>query len=213
MEELVLLCYDALTVMIPTVVLSLLFYRKKKNHDYCVSRWWLMLVILFGLYLFGMFHITGAGTLYDAIRYGLDLNSNQINLIPFSSDMMEPFVFLTHTVLNIVLFLPFGFLAPLLWDRYEKPWRLIIAGFLVIALIEFSQLLNHRSTDIDDVILNICGTICGVLVFKLIFRYKKLNLSGRIDGKTEMMILVMVTFLCHFLAFDEMGAARMLYGF
>ena len=42
-------------------------------------------VILFGLYLFGMFHITGAGTLYDAIRYGLDLNSNQINLIPFSS--------------------------------------------------------------------------------------------------------------------------------
>ena len=170
-------------------------------------------VILFGLYLFGMFHITGAGTLYDAIRYGLDLNPNQINLIPFSSDMMEPFVFLTHTVLNIVLFLPFGFLAPLLWDRYEKPWRLIIAGFIVIALIEFSQLLNHRSTDIDDVILNICGTICGVLVFKLIFRYKKLNLSGRIDGKTEMMILVMVTFLCHFLAFDEMGAARMLYGF
>lgn len=213
MEEVILLCYEALTVMIPTVVLSILFYHRKKRHGLSVSRWWIPLLILFGFYLFGLFHVTGAGTLYDAIRYKLELNINQINLIPFSSDMLSPSLLFSHTILNIILFMPFGFLLPVLWDRYEKVWRVIISGFIVIVVIELSQLLNSRRMDIDDLILNLFGTICGVLLYKLIFWNRELSLLGRKGGNMEMVILVAAAFLCRFLVFDEMGMAGLLYEF
>ena len=69
------------------------------------------------------------------------------------------------------MFIPFGIFIPLLWDISNK--KVIIYGFLSSLFIEISQLFLTRGTDIDDLILNTCGVLLGLLLYKLL--NKKLN--------------------------------------
>ncbi|MBQ9031145.1 MAG: VanZ family protein [Parasporobacterium sp.] len=213
MEEVVLVCYDVLTVMLPTGVLTILSVIRGKKQGRLDVRRRAIRMILFGLYLFGLFHVTGAGTLYDAIRYGAEFHPSQLNLVPFSDDMINRSVLISHAVLNILLFIPFGVLLPLIWRNLQKVWQVILTGFLLSVVVELSQLLNHRSTDIDDLILNVFGTFIGILLFRFIFRKgKQKGYAGRTEI-IEMVIFIAAAFLCRFLAFDEFGAAKLLYGF
>ena len=42
-------------------------------------------------------------------------------------------------------------------------------NLILSLLVEVSQLLNNRRTDIDDFILNTAGTIVGFILYKLFF--------------------------------------------
>ena len=54
----------------------------------------------------------GIGTIWDLIAYGkLD---NSINLIPISSEGAMTYI------LNIIMFMPFGFLLPLIWKNFRN---------------------------------------------------------------------------------------------
>lgn len=82
-----------------------------------------------------------------------------VNLIPFQSfgpDARSIYNFLG----NIVMFLPFGFLPALLWRGYT--WRRALAtGLCVTGFIECWQLCVGRAFDIDDLLLNTLGALCG----------------------------------------------------
>ncbi len=67
---------------------------------------------------------------------------------------------------NVVMFMPIGFLVPLLWRASSG--RLIIIGFLCSLFVELSQLLLPRSSDVDDLILNTAGVALGLLIYKII---------------------------------------------
>ena len=67
---------------------------------------------------------------------------------------------------NIVMFMPFGFFPPLLWDTSGK--KTVALGFCVSLLIELTQLFLPRSTDVDDLILNTAGTALGFIFFRLV---------------------------------------------
>ena len=208
MKEAVLILYEFLTVMVPAGIGLGILCRKKENRNIQI-----VVMIIFAVYLFAVLHITGAGTIYDVIRNGLEINEKQINLIPFSEYSLNRSVYITQALLNIILFVPFGVLVPLIWQNYRKIWSILLSGFLLSFLIEFSQLLNHRSFDIDDLIYNTAGALFGVLLFKLIFRSERWSrLKGR-HGNVEMILLTIAAFLFRFLLFDEMGAAKLLYGF
>ena len=61
---------------------------------------------------------------------------------------------------NIVMFLPFGFFAALLWRGYH--WRrALLTGVCVTGFIECWQLLVGRAFDINDLLLNTFGVLCG----------------------------------------------------
>lgn len=207
MKEAVLILYEFLTVMIPAGICLIILYREKNRNIQIV------MMIIFAVYLFAVFYITGAGTIYNVIRNGLEINEKQINLIPFSEYGLNRSVYITQALLNILLFVPVGVLVPLIWQNYRKIWSILLSGFLLSFVIEFSQLLNHRSFDIDDLIYNTAGTVCGALLFKLIFRSERWSrLKGR-SRNVEMILLTIAAFLFRFLLFDEMGAAKLLYGF
>lgn len=76
---------------------------------------------------------------------------------------------------NILLLMPLGFLAPLLWDKYKQFEHILLLGFVFSISIEFLQLLEslaggwERITDIDDVICNVLGVSIGYFIYKLIF--------------------------------------------
>ncbi len=58
------------------------------------------------------------------------------------------------------MLIPFGFLAPLLWNKLHWWWVLPV-GLTLILAIELLQPLTRRSLGLDDILLNFLGTAVG----------------------------------------------------
>src|SRR4051812_48261481 len=71
---------------------------------------------------------------------------------------------------NIILFMPIGFLLPLLSRRMEDFPYSVLIGLLVSLFIEIMQLPQNRSSDVDDLWLNTLGTLLGYICYLLINR-------------------------------------------
>jgi glycopeptide antibiotics resistance protein len=67
---------------------------------------------------------------------------------------------------NIALFVPLGWLLPMIWTQLS-PGRVVAIGAACSIGIELSQLLmiEGRSPTTDDVLLNTLGTLIGVIMF------------------------------------------------
>lgn len=71
---------------------------------------------------------------------------------------------------NIVLFIPIGIFLPLLNKKYRRAFALTAASILLIAIVELAQMVTKvGSFDIDDIILNTCGALLGLLMTKTLF--------------------------------------------
>jgi glycopeptide antibiotics resistance protein len=78
---------------------------------------------------------------------------------------------------NVVLFLPLGFLLPMLAPRLGRFWPTVGAGFVLSAAIELSQVAfpGVRRADVNDVLMNTVGAALGYLLYRLAARAR----SGR----------------------------------
>jgi glycopeptide antibiotics resistance protein len=76
---------------------------------------------------------------------------------------------------NVLLFVPFGMLLPVIWARFHRLNQLLLAAVLASMAIELLQLalglagLLSRSIDVDDIILNTLGAAFGWAVWRIIF--------------------------------------------
>lgn len=105
-----------------------------------------------------------------------------VNVIPFKSvfDMVASKVSLTriaeNVVGNILLFVPFGLLFPAI--SHKKGKAVFIFALSLSALIELLQLVfGLGSTDIDDLIWNTLGAMAGFLIFWIIQKKGRTNIS------------------------------------
>jgi glycosyltransferase involved in cell wall biosynthesis len=97
------------------------------------------------------------------------------NLVPFSSierylqgGSISLWERLVNLVGNIVVFIPFGILLPLVFRKF---WKSIGVFIGCLFILESLQLIFKRgSFDIDDFILNTIGFLLGYLFFKLLKR-------------------------------------------
>ena len=123
--------------------------------------------------------IVGFPTLSDferRIMVGAAVYNPVLNFIPFSSGIE------ISTILNIIFFMPFGFLLPTLWKRFRKFIPTVFAGFIFSLIIEVGQLFTFRATDVDDLIMNTLGTILGFIVFKIFsIIFKKLSSKTMVE--------------------------------
>lgn len=77
---------------------------------------------------------------------------------------------------NILLLMPLGFLAPIIWDKYKKVCNTILLGLVISVSIELLQFIESlvsgwgRITDIDDVICNVLGSIFGYCIYKIFLK-------------------------------------------
>lgn len=77
---------------------------------------------------------------------------------------------LQDMVLNIVFFLPLGFLLPFLWEKCTW-WKTLLVGALISCIIEGLQAYTHLGVcDIDDVLNNVLGAVLGYFLAKLAVR-------------------------------------------
>ena len=80
---------------------------------------------------------------------------------------------LEGVILNILLYIPMGWLLPLIWPKLGTI-RVILIGFLSSLLTETIQLLFHLGWfDVDDLINNTLGTAAGVVLYLLLMRKKQ----------------------------------------
>lgn len=67
---------------------------------------------------------------------------------------------------NITVFIPLGFLLPITFNKLNKWWKVFIAAFIYIALIECFQYVTMLGIfDVDDIILNFFGSIIGFIIY------------------------------------------------
>lgn len=209
MEDLYFYGYEFLSAFIPFLIVLALFiyFRKKKGID--ISKIYCTMLVIFSIYIISVYHFTGAGTIYNGLTYQLEVRKDLLNLVPFSSNIDFIGYFL-----NVVLFVPLGILSPLIYKKMDKLRYILGTGLGFSILIELSQLLNNRRTDIDDLILNTVGAIIGFILYKKFDKYtdSKYQLNDKIP-MVIMIISILVMFMGRFLFFNEMGFARLLYGF
>lgn len=135
---------------------------------------------VFVVYLACLFTFTLEGTYQspvEMIRIGFQRiqTGEYVNIIPFKT--ISGFFrdstadeFWINIISNVVIFVPWGFLLPVLWSKFKK-WTAVIPMCLGITVfIEIYQLFIWRNTDIDDVILNFIGGIIGYALFLILHK-------------------------------------------
>lgn len=201
MNDMLINTYEFITVIIPFLIVYVLLNRKQKSLPH------FLLALIFALYIFAIYHLTNTGTLYDLLRNDLTYTSEFANFIPFSMTIDS-----VGYIQNILLFIPFGMLCPL-FTKKSYGIVYIFTGFLFSLLIECSQLLNNRSSDVDDLIMNTSGAIIGYIVYKFIL--KKFIGKGKIKciSALEPFIYLLIMFAGRFLLYNEFSLSKLLYGF
>lgn len=133
-----------------------------------------------GLVLLCAYTVVFIGVTIFPIAYDLSILHRArpvVNLIPFRSTI-EIFkhsslgTALIQTAGNVLLFMPLGFLLPVISDRFKRFTNCLICILCVSACTELIQLLinlitgvQNRVTDIDDVILNTAGGLIGYVIY------------------------------------------------
>lgn len=206
MRDLILKVYGLFTVAAPAAAVYCLLRRRVPSASRGAA--YPLLIALFTFYIAAVFHVTGAGTLSDLLRFGLELRPSQLNLTFFASPPSS-----LGYRLNVLLFLPLGLLLPVIWPRLRRWWAAGLAGLAFSLLIEGSQLLNDRVTDLDDLTANLLGALLGYAAWRLAALIcPRLCVPGRCAAG-EPLFYVGAMFLGRFLLFDEFHLAKLLYGF
>ena len=109
-----------------------------------------------------------------------------INLVPFN-DGLE-----ISAILNIIFFMPFGFLLPTLWEKYRALLPTLYTGILFSIIIEIGQLfIPFRTSDINDLIMNSIGTIFGWIIFNIMSKiFNKLSNKTIVESSSNSSIII-----------------------
>lgn len=114
----------------------------------------MVIVYIFVYYLAIVLSFTGIPSIMDIVQNrfgiitptGLNFPPDEINCIPFYwlADDIRPYIE------NMLLFVPFVFMLPLIWKKYKVLWKTALSGLAFSLIIELSQLFNSRITDLDE---------------------------------------------------------------
>lgn len=181
-----------LILSIAVLVFSLPFFIRKlwqkrmKEKEY---RW--ILFVIFGFYMLGYLYYTMLsrevmpsakiqlvllrdyrtafafdsgilGTLREVFSEGLASGLSGIHFVS-----TEP---LKGVILNILLYIPIGYLIPVLWPAFARGkmiWKVLLLGGAASILTELIQLtLRLGWFDVDDLLNNMLGTLTGIWLYK-----------------------------------------------
>lgn len=114
-------------------------------------------IILFIIYLVALYWIL---LLKLGVQFSY-MEERRINLVPF-----RQFLLLTsENILNVVVFVPLGIYAGILFDKWLFSKKLSFV-FLLSLLVEALQyILRVGAFDITDIITNTSGALIGLIVF------------------------------------------------
>lgn len=122
-----------------------------------------LLTVAFSLCVIAIFSVTGLPTM---AYHSPDIS---ICLVPLTGFFGDPWQY----IWNVILFLPIGFFAPLLWDCFRSLRNTALFGFCLSLFIELAQIFTFRVTDINDLCTNTLGAVVGFFLAKAVMRLGK----------------------------------------
>lgn len=173
MQNMIFVLYPLFCILLPCMLYVLIQTKGFHQRTNFIHMIW---VFIFLYYVYLVLETTGIGTIWEIGLYpGMKLQE-EINLIPFRDGIS------LSMILNVVMFMPLGFLLPLLWKEYQSLVRTAIIGFCFSCGIEFCQLFNRRVSDVDDLLMNMLGAILGWLIWIVFSRITHLKYGRRNQG-------------------------------
>lgn len=128
--------------------------------------WWIYFVLLFGIVI-----IKFRGSFSELlIKMESTPFGTNYNLIPFKSigEQLSHFSegWARFNLLgNIIPFVPFGFLLPVVSEKINSFIKILFAGFGFLLFVEVFQFFTKLgSFDVDDIFLNMLGIFIGYLL-------------------------------------------------
>ena len=163
-NQYVIFCVLALGVLIALV----LFIR------FCVANRFTMKngsVLLFLVYF--------AAVLYLTIFMRIGTEDTSVVTVPFD-DLMNAIQtrnpeLVQHMVLNVLMFVPFGYLIPAMNPKHLRKCSFsFLGGIMCSTVIEGLQMVfSLGQSDIDDIIANSIGAVLGYLCARFVWQFQK----------------------------------------
>ena len=173
MQNMIFVLYPLFCILLPCMLYVLIQTKGFHRRTNFIHMIW---VFIFLYYVYLVLETTGIGTIWEIGLYpGMKLQE-EINLIPFRDGIS------LSMILNVVMFMPLGFLLPLLWKEYQSLVRTAIIGFCFSCGIEFCQLFDRRVSDVDDLLMNTLGAILGWLIWIVFSRITHLKYGRSNQG-------------------------------
>ena len=141
-----------ITVIVSTLRIAYLITKHKRFQLHKE-----IIYLIFIIYILCLFHVVT----FQDVNYGTS------NFVPFKEIFRYSFgspKFVKNICGNILLFIPYGFISSYLLKN--KKFSVITILTIIVSLtIETVQYYIGRVFDIDDIILNLVGGICGFLIY------------------------------------------------
>lgn len=143
--------------------------------------------LLFLLYLLALAYFLFFSETYGRVVIGE--GEYHYNLIPFQEirrfwiyrEQVGTFAWVSNLLGNVIGFLPFGFILPVILRNFRSFWSIMFGGFLFSLLVETIQLVTKVGCfDVDDLILNTLGAILGYLAFMLCDKIRRMYYGKKI---------------------------------
>lgn len=140
---------SSIIFVIPVVFIFCFFILKQRRFSRTAME------MVFALYLTAVFSVTGIPSVISWRMHP------DFNLIPLIDIINDPLAYIRNTILNIMLFMPLGFLLPARWKEYRSLRAVFVSGLFLSLSIETLQIFTFRLTDVDDLITNTAGAVAG----------------------------------------------------
>lgn len=203
--------------VIITAIIYGIFLKKTKNRRGKLSKGTMFAEYLFTGWILMFLYVT------QLKSFGNGLGQT-INMIPFKSFCsafqygVENGKMIWQFLLNITMFLPLGFLLPIIFPKKcRKLSKIILISFLFTLGTELTQLVTMRGTDIDDIIANTLGGVWGYTLYLMAYAvYVQCIKDHEIEitkYKIQMMlsaVIVLISVVPYILL--EINEARFTYG-
>ena len=161
-----------------------------KRHGRRLSGAWKLWLFVSAAYVFSLFMllvVRGEGFSLEGMGwYSLDLFHEYRSLA--RSFTANAFI---NIVMNILIFLPFGFLFALPFGESKRRWLVLPLGLMATLAVELIQFAARSGiADVDDVFNNSLGVLCGFALARA-----ALNIRAKRGGRAALCALAALVFL------------------
>ena len=184
-------CIAAIIVIAAFLIGYKLIYQKRFHGTKKIDKWhfiWLVLLVIYCVVLIGATFLsrgeyyTGAQIMPPFASYKEAWYQGKISNI-------------RNIVINILLFMPLGFLLPLGLKRLRKFSATASLGLLITIVIELLQIVTKRGIfEFDDILNNFLGTTIGYGIFVFITwicaKDKKDTLSKMLSCQIPLLLVI-----------------------
>ena len=138
-----------------------------------------ILYIIFLVYFLFLSDWYGREGVMDEYHYNLVLFKEIKRFIQYRHQL-GTFAVFSNLFGNIVIFMPFGFLVPILGRKKRNFWFTSLLSFALSLTVECIQLVTRTGCfDVDDIFLNTIGGMLGYLVYALVQRKRDRDADAR----------------------------------